>query len=183
MNSTVYISFADKLIHRSHRRNGDLSPERKLETLHNMILLTALMGGTAAGVAYLLGDVVPVAATPEVKEAIKEAMSIMDDGRLRTVCIIGSMAGGVLSVLLYPLGTPKELAGKIVGSAIAGMMFAPTLIQWIGWQPTTDHVLGISGAVALISWSGLQMAIPATVAWLRNKFLPAPSCPSPPDHT
>lgn len=175
MNSSQYIQFADRLINRSSRGEYRLCPEGKTEVLHKMILLTALMGGTAAGVAYLLGDVVPVAATPEVKEAIKEAMSIMDDGRLRTVCIIGSMGGGILSVLLYPLGTPKELAGKIVGSAMAGMMFAPTIIQWIGWQPTTDHVLGISGAVALISWSGLQVAIPLVVNWIRSKLSPAPA--------
>lgn len=174
MNTAAHISISEHLLNRNSATNDRQTRHKHMIACQTLIIMTALCGGFAAGISYLMTGQVPTTLPPEVQEAIKQAISVMDDGKLRIVCIIGAMGGGVLSALLYPLGSPKQLSGKIVGSAISGIMFSPKLLSWMSWQLTTDNVLCMAGAVALLSWTLLQLAIPLAGAWFTSKFKTPP---------
>jgi hypothetical protein len=111
----------------------------------------------------------------QARELLQELnLSVMDDERLRLVCLGGSIGGALLSVLLFPLPKTKPLIAKLFASGIAGMMFTPMVVRWMGLQRDTDTMLFASGVVALLGYSVLQMAVPLAdrVAgkWLGSRF-------------
>lgn len=119
------------------------------------IIVAAAVGMLSAILAALMPDPVTV-----------QSLGLMDDSRLRLICIAGSLAGAVVSVVLFEVSTHKELARKLTCSALSGVIFTPILIQYFGWPSGTDYVLGISACTALLSWSLLLSVLPQLLTWL-----------------
>lgn len=122
------------------------------------IVIAAGLGIISAAAAALLPD--PTTTT---------ALSLVDDNRLRLICVAGSLGGAVMSVMLFQVKTNRELAAKLTTSALAGIMFSPMLLRYLRWADLTDAILATSATVALLSWSILQTAIPIATAIARRK--------------
>lgn len=105
--------------------------------------------------------------------AAASTVNIIDDQKLRIICIIGALGGSVLSIVLFPVGNHRQLAGKLFGSSIAGIIGTPMLMRWFAIEPQTDPLLFVSCVVALLSWSILQIAVPflnqLAAKWLMAK--------------
>lgn len=93
--------------------------------------------------------------------------SIIDDQTLRLVCISGSLAGAVVSVLAFPTVSKlsnsydlRKMAGKFLVSTIVGVLATPILFRWFHIPYDVDFVLGTSAAVSLVSWMVLQGVVP-----------------------
>lgn len=113
------------------------------------IVIAAAVGMFAAATAAVLPEPPPDA-----------VIGIMDS-RLRLICIAGSLGGAVLSVGLFKFGCVRVMARKFICSSLAGVLFAPMSLRWLGWTHDIDAVLAVSGLTALMSWTVLQMAVPA----------------------
>lgn len=87
--------------------------------------------------------------------------TVMDDARMRLICVAGSLGGAVLSVCLFKLGNVRDMSVKLVSSSFSGILFAPMVLRWVGWNRDVDAVLAVSGLTALMSWTVLQKAVPA----------------------
>lgn len=122
------------------------------------IVIAAGLGIISAICAALLPD--PTTTT---------ALSLVDDNRLRLICVAGSLGGAVMSVMLFQVKTNRELAAKLTTSALAGIIFSPMLLRYLRWADLTDAILATSATVALLSWSILQTAIPIATAIARRK--------------
>jgi hypothetical protein len=103
-------------------------------------------------------------------DAQQAMTSIMDDQRLRLICVAGSLGGAVLSVGLFSAASVRGLCLKLSCSSISGVIFAPMALRWLGWAADTDAVLCTSGLVALTSWSVLQTAVPALTRLAGKKI-------------
>jgi hypothetical protein len=115
------------------------------------ILLTACAGAAAS----LMAAIIP--------EGMAHSLNIIDDSKLRLICISGSLGGAILSVGIFPPPASSGVRGlalKISCSSISGVLFSPMVMRWMNFPIQTDEVLAIAGAVALVSWSTLQMAVP-----------------------
>lgn len=123
------------------------------------LLIAAAVGMFAAAAAAVLPSPDPTA-----------ALSVMDDERLRLICIAGSLGGAVLSVGLFKLHHVRDMAVKLVCSSFSGVLFAPMVLRWLGWSRDLDAVLAVSGMTALLSWTVLQMAVPAITRAAARKF-------------
>lgn len=110
----------------------------------------------AATVGMFAAAAAAVMPTPDPTEAI----GIMDDARMRLICVAGSLGGAVLSVCLFKLTCVRDLSVKLVSSSFSGILFAPMVLRWLNWGRDVDAVLAISGATALVSWSLLQALVP-----------------------
>ena len=111
----------------------------------------------AASVGMFAAAAAAVLPTPEPSAVL----SVMDDARLRLICVAGSLGGAVLSVGLFKLHHVRDMAVKLVCSSFSGILFAPMALRWLGWSRDIDAVLAVSGLTALMSWTILQMAVPA----------------------
>lgn len=124
------------------------------------LVVAAAVGMFAAAAAAIY----PAGADPSA------VVTVMDDGRMRLICVAGSLGGAVLSVVLFRLSHVKDMAMKLVGSSIAGVIFAPMVLRWTGWGRDVDAVLAISGMTALLSWTVLQKAVPALTKAATRKI-------------
>lgn len=135
------------------------------------ILIAACVGMLSSLLAAVIPD--PAAAAAGIV--------IMDDTRLRLICIAGSLGGAVVSVMLFSVTTHKELARKLTVSSLSGVIFSPVIMRYIAVPASTDYVLVISAVTALLSWSALQtvvpMAIERFITWLGVKVPKAPANP------
>jgi FtsH-binding integral membrane protein len=122
------------------------------------IVLAAGLGIISAICAALLPD--PTTTT---------ALSLVDDNRLRLICVAGSLGGAVMSVMLFQVKTNRELAAKLTTSALAGIMFSPMLLRYLRWADLTDAILATSAIVALLSWTVLQSAVPILAGIAKRK--------------
>lgn len=122
------------------------------------IILAATIGIFSALAAALMPD-------PETAAAL----SLVDDNRLRLICVAGSLGGAVMSVMLFQVKTNRELAAKLTTSALAGIMFAPMILRYLKWADLTDAILATSAAVALLSWTVLQSIVPMAANLLKRK--------------
>lgn len=183
MDNTAHISIAEYLLERSSSVNPRDNREREEyhhDMLCNSLMTLLLLGATAASASLLMVGQASPGISPEVQEAIKHAVSVLDDGRLRIACLLGAFGGGVLSTLLFPLGRPKEYASKIFGSTIAGILLSPKMLVWCSWELNLDNVVCMSGIVALLSWTTLQLGLPVVSrglsklagGWFKNKSEP-----------
>lgn len=121
---------------------------------------------------------------PDFTAAAIETVIIWDDSGLRLTCIAGSIGGAVLSVFLFPPTSSRAMAGKMCGSVIAGTIFTPAIMRWMGAAPDADSLLFCAGTVALTSWTVLLTLMPMlpTVAkqWLNGKAPTATDNQNPP---
>ena len=122
------------------------------------------------------GAAAAAAALPELT-----GTSIIDDNRLRLICVAGSLGGAVISIMLFATGSHKELARKLTVSALAGILLTPMLLRYLTWTSQTDAILAVSAIVAMLSWSVLQTVVPMlsrmVVKWAGGL---APKDPKPP---
>src|SRR5688572_29040340 len=86
------------------------------------IILAAFMAILSALSAALMPAAQEVGA--QVQEVIR-AINVMDDARLRLVCVAGSIGGALVSVLLFQMPKPKAFIAKLIGSGLAGVIFSP----------------------------------------------------------
>ena len=136
-----------------------------------ILLVMLLLANSAAAAQYLMIGQVPGTVSPAVQDAIKQAVSVLDDARLRVACFLGSFGGAAVSTVFFPLGTVKQYASKLIGSACCGVLFSPKLLSWFNWELNLDNVVCMAGIVALLSWTVLQFAVPLTGEWLTKWFL------------
>ncbi len=122
------------------------------------IILAAGLGIISAAAAALLPD-----------PSTASALSIVDDNRLRLICVAGSLGGAVMSVMLFQVKTNRELAAKLTTSALAGIMFAPMILRYLKWADLTDAILAVSATVAMLSWTVLQSIVPMAANLLKRK--------------
>jgi len=107
-----------------------------------------------------------LAAVPELKDVSEVVAStetvVMDDGKMRLICIIGAIGGGLLSALVFspPKATGRNFAIKVGTSSLAGILFTPIVIHWLGWKANVDILLGISAIVAMIAIGAIRIAVP-----------------------
>src|SRR5688572_27365900 len=114
--------------------------------MHHESLATIVLATVTAMLSALTAALSEVSETAqEVIEAMN--INVMDDARLRLVCIAGSLGGALLSVLLFPLPRTKPLIAKLFASGLAGLMFSPLLVRWAGLTRDTDTMLFVSGMV------------------------------------
>jgi hypothetical protein len=134
---------------------------KPFDTMNHESIATVVIATLAAMLSAVSAALMPtvVEVTGTVHEAL-QSVNVMDDARLRLVCICGSLGGALLSVLLFPLPRTKPLIAKLFASGLAGMMFSPMIVRWDGLTLDTDTMLFVSGMVALLSYSMLQMAVP-----------------------
>jgi hypothetical protein len=122
------------------------------------IIIAAGIGIISAAAAALLPD-----------PSTASALSIVDDNRLRLICVAGSLGGAVMSVMLFQVKTNRELAAKLTTSALAGIMFAPMILRYLKWADLTDAILAVSATVAMLSWTVLQSIVPMAANLLKRK--------------
>lgn len=121
----------------------------------------------AAGLGIISALTAAAALLPDPSSA--SAFSLVDDNRLRLICVAGSLGGAVMSVMLFQVKTNRELAAKITTSALAGIMFAPMILRYLKWADLTDAILAVSAIVALLSWTVLQSIVPMAANLLKRK--------------
>jgi len=112
----------------------------------------------AATVGMFAAAAAAVMPTPDPDPA--GAIGIMDDARMRLICVAGSLGGAVLSVCIFKITHVRDLSVKLVSSSFSGILFAPMVLRWLNWGRDVDAVLAVSAATALVSWSLLQAAVP-----------------------
>ena len=160
-------------------------------TINNQILDQIFLAavGVTVGLISALGATLGIDLTQSTSETLKAVqimssdVDLLKDTYLLTVVIAGSLAGGALSYLAYPLPTPKAMAFKFLSSGIAGIVFSPlvaTLIcNYLDLPMTGMFALFVSAVVALTSWSVIQVVEPfaakAATWWLGSKFKTPPS--------
>lgn len=120
-------------------------------------------------IAASIGIITALAAALLPDPASSAALSIVDDNRLRLICVAGSLGGAVMSVMLFQVKTNRELAAKLTTSALAGIMFAPMILRYLKWADLTDAILAVSATVAMLSWTVLQSIVPMAANLLKRK--------------
>jgi hypothetical protein len=138
--------------------------------LHHIANMPAAESAVSLLVAAAVGMFAAVAAAVLPTPDPEAVMTVMDDARLRLICVAGSLGGAVLSVCLFKLGQVRDMAVKLVSSSFAGILFAPMVLRWSGWARDVDAVLAISGLTALLSWTVLQRAVPALTKVATKRF-------------
>lgn len=111
----------------------------------------------------------------EILRGIGTGPIIYDALSLRLLCLCGSVGGALVSVLVFPpregKGSPvRQMAVKFLASGLSGAILTPALMRWFGVELVGDYVLASSAAVAMLSVTFLQEAIPAIVGKILSKF-------------
>jgi hypothetical protein len=83
---------------------------------------------------------------------------------------IGALAGAALALLVKPSQTRTEFFMRLSGSIIAGIVFAPTLREWLKWDRTEDHIIASAALVSFGAWWALAGIIRAIekVDWTKK---------------
>lgn len=168
------------------------APMPAVESTAVVVLAAVTMALSALGTA-LLPDCTHIATTTaelakEVQEAantVSVSVNVLDNAKLFSICLCGAIGGGLMSVLIFPLPTTKALAAKFVASSIAAILFAPMTAQWLGWL-RSDFLLAVSGGVALVSWTVLQVTVPVVTrfsGWFTERKLSTYMPPEPPSRS
>lgn len=114
----------------------------------------------------LLAQAEEASDTEEIEGLIME-VELLNDTRLVTLCVIGAIAGAFLAVAIWaPASTAtdqakvRSLTAKFGASMIAGANFTPVIIRLMDWPCSSDVVLGVSTAVAMVAVAFLHSVIP-----------------------
>lgn len=101
---------------------------------------------------------------------------IMDDEKMRIVCIIGAIAGGVITTFLSSERDVsfKAIISRALLSTLCGVIFTPMVFQWREWAPNTDRLLAGSAIVAMLAVGVLKSILPLWQTFAA-KFLSPPS--------
>lgn len=126
--------------------------------------ISIVVAATLGALSALLAAIMPEPSTAA-------SLALMDDSRLRLICIAGSLGGAVLSVMLFKIDNHKELVRKLCCSSISGVVFSPIVIRHFQMDSSTDYVLAVSAVTALLSWSLLQILIPFVTKHITQKIV------------
>lgn len=113
-------------------------PQRFNALLENLSVIYTALGALFASAA---------AAMPEL---VEDAM--LDNSKMRLVCIVGALFGSLISVLVFPpkQGTARIFATKIVSSSLVSVVFTPLAFHWQVMPRNTDLVLVVSATIAIL---------------------------------
>lgn len=112
-------------------------------------------------------------ATVETSEGTLPVV-IMDDEKMRLICIVGAIGGGVITTLLSAEKDTslRALITRIVISTGCGIMFTPWFFWWQGWVPNTDKLLAASGMVSLLAVGVLKTILPLWERYVAKRLSP-----------
>ncbi len=161
---------------RSHPRHKPKNTTTTMPVMTSTIsvVLWAAFSGLAAIIAAIIPDtghtIVSQMGPETVSTTTTVTTNILDDSKLRLICLAGAVGGAILSVALFHKegSSAKTLARKLTASSIAGVIMAPMVLRWSGLGFGTDAMLFVSGAVALLSWGVLMSAVPMAVAYINK---------------
>jgi hypothetical protein len=137
-----------------------LAPNMPAIETYCLIIATAMLGAVSAMLSSGPPHELATMDYTAVMESVSSTVVIFDDFKLRGWCIAGACGGALVSIFVFTLPSPRELAFKLLASGISGMMFSPMFLRWLGWPVDVDSVLFASGSVSLCAWSVLQVAVP-----------------------
>jgi len=122
--------------------------------------LAVICASTAAAIAAIVADI------SEMPVAAFSGPAILDNERLRLICIVGALGGAVLNLGLYDSPQPgiRPMAWKVFGSCITGVIFTPVAVHWMNVTPNTDNLLAVSFLTAIVSVGLLRKVLPA-LSW------------------
>ena len=132
----------------------------------------------AANVSAGLDVPMTTAETLRAVRTMSHDVDMLQDTYLLTVVILGSLAGGAISYMSFPLPTPKAMAFKFLTSGLAGIVFSPViatlLTTYMDIDMTGMFALAVSAVVAVCSWSVIQVAEPFAAKfaswWMGTKL-------------
>jgi hypothetical protein len=126
-------------------------------------LIAVIVSAIVAMLASVVGALMPALqeASVAAQDLIK-SITIMDDARMRLVCLAGSIGGALLAVGVFWKEGQKvrPLIIKLFCSVLVGVLFAPYLARKSGVSLDTDSLLFISGIVGVSGLSTLQLILP-----------------------
>jgi hypothetical protein len=142
-----------------------------------VIVCSAVMALASLGAAMMpekQSSAILASAPAEATTIVNINTSVMDDNRLRLVCVAGAIAGALLSWSITKKEDHRISVRKILASSISGIIFTPWIMRWQGWELSTDGLLACSGGVALMSWGILKILVPLATGifetWFATKF-------------
>lgn len=99
---------------------------------------------------------------------------IMDDEKMRLVCIIGALGGGVITTLLSSEKEPsaRGLIGRVLVSTGCGIIFTPAVFHYVTWVPNTDNILFVSASTAMVAVGVLKTVMPLWQKFIASKLSP-----------
>jgi hypothetical protein len=102
---------------------------------------------------------------------------IYEDTRLLMCCVIGSFFGAVLNVVISPGSTDldtreavRRMASKILASLMAGIIFSPMVIRYIGVELNLDSLLFVAGTTSFLAVGVLDGMVPIILQKLNDFF-------------
>lgn len=95
-------------------------------------------------------------------------LQILSDWALRAWCLIGSIVGAWLYIVIVPEKEPantKRLAGKFTAAAAGGITMTPMVVSLLGVPQTVDWTAGLATLVAFSMIGILVDAGPIIKNW------------------
>lgn len=100
-------------------------------------------------------------------------VALLDDSKMRLICISGALFGSLLSILIFPPngGTARAFLIKLMASSIAGVIFTPVFFHWLPLPRNTDWVLLASATTALLAVGVIKIAVPKAERLVGSRIL------------
>ena len=70
---------------------------------------------------------------------------------------LGGLAGGVSFMVFYRPVNVWDAAVRSGLSVLSAIVFAPILLEWMSWLPSSDNLIAASVVVGFCSWSLLSL--------------------------
>ncbi|HEY2857116.1 MAG TPA: hypothetical protein VGJ21_01705, partial [Terracidiphilus sp.] len=98
--------------------------------------------------------------------------AILDNERLRIVCLLGALGGGVLNLGLFPAAQPgiRPMAWRYTSSVLCGVVLTPIIVHWFGIYPNFDNLAAVSFLMAIIGVGLIFKAVPSISNLILNKL-------------
>lgn len=128
-----------------------------------LTVILAAASGAVASIVHLLAEL-PVEAF--------NGPAILDNERLRSVCVLGAIGGAILNLGIYPSPKPGigPMAWKFTASVLCGVVLTPMMVRWTGVTPNFD-TLAFTSFMMAISGVGLVVKlIPAVQRLIFSKL-------------
>jgi hypothetical protein len=145
--------------------------------------ITALVVPDSAAMNQIAAEAQASLNAPPVtaEKTVTVSINIMDEGKLRLVCLLAAMGGAVIGVVTFGYKTAKDLGLKLVGSSLIGMVFTPGLMRYFGIVPDIDLVLFWAPCVAIFGAAILKGVFPAVVFTTKSALARTFNIQFPPD--
>ena len=136
----------------------------RIQAMHEGLAM--LLGATSALVASIMSFLA------EVPVEAFSGPAILDNERLRVVCLIGAIGGAILNLGIYPSKLPgiRPLVWKFTASVMCGVVFTPMVVHWTGVTANFD-TLAFTSFIMAISGVGIVVKlIPAIQRFIFSKL-------------